>query len=87
MLFVFPTPGLYGFWMKEMEFPIDIFWLDAQGHVIFIKKNTDPSSYPHVFYSERSASYVLETVAGFADAHSVALGAKLELKNIPTVSK
>ena len=27
MLFVFDTPGLYGFWMKGMRFPLDILWI------------------------------------------------------------
>jgi len=30
MLFVFEELGYYGFWMKEMKFPIDIIWLSSQ---------------------------------------------------------
>src|SRR3989344_1524744 len=29
MLFVFPREGKYGFWMKDMLVPVDIFWLDG----------------------------------------------------------
>ena len=28
MLFLFTAPGVYGFWMKDMKFPIDIIWLN-----------------------------------------------------------
>jgi uncharacterized membrane protein (UPF0127 family) len=28
MLFVFDRPGKYIFWMKDMNFPIDIIWID-----------------------------------------------------------
>ncbi|MDP1719086.1 MAG: DUF192 domain-containing protein [bacterium] len=27
MLFVFPVPAIYPFWMKDMKFPIDIIWI------------------------------------------------------------
>ena len=27
MLFVFDQPGIYGFWMKEMKFPLDFIWI------------------------------------------------------------
>src|SRR3989344_5288383 len=30
MLFVFDTTGIYGFWMKEMAFPIDVIWIDEK---------------------------------------------------------
>lgn len=28
MLFVYQEPGFYSFWMKEMQFPIDIIWIN-----------------------------------------------------------
>ncbi len=27
MLFIFPSPGANGFWMRDMKFPIDIIWI------------------------------------------------------------
>lgn len=87
MLFVFPQAGKHGFWMKDMLVPIDIFWLDAQGHVVSIAPEVATSSYPHVFYPSVPANLVLETRAGFAAAHGIATGTLLSLKKIPTVSK
>jgi len=99
MLFVFPKDDYYGFWMKDMFVPIDIFWLDnsAEGGsasggkgqlvVVSMKTYVATSSYPNVFYSNAPARYVLETVAGFAQAHAVATGTTLSLKNFPSVSE
>lgn len=87
MLFVFPRDGRYGFWMKDMLIPIDIFWLDDKGQVVSIAEDVATSSYPSVFYPSAPARYVLETAAGFAKAHGIAPGAPLLLKKIPTVSK
>jgi uncharacterized membrane protein (UPF0127 family) len=28
MFFVFPSPSVQSFWMKDMKFPIDIVWID-----------------------------------------------------------
>ncbi|MFZ1074942.1 MAG: DUF192 domain-containing protein [Minisyncoccia bacterium] len=87
MLFVFPQDGYYGFWMKDTLIPLDMLWLDAQGHVVYIAANVATSSYPNVFYPSAPARYVLETAAGFSAAHSIATGTPLLLKNLPTVSQ
>ena len=64
MLFVFPTSGMYGFWMKDMHYPLDIIWLDAQFHIITIQENLTPETYPQVFYPDTAAQYVVEINAG-----------------------
>jgi len=87
MLFVFPKEGKYGFWMKDMLVPIDIFWLDSKGQVVSIASDVSTSTYPNVFYPSTPAQYVLETIAGFASAHTIATGTPLLLKNFPSVSE
>lgn len=87
MLFVFPKDDYYGFWMKDTLIPLDMFWLNDKGQVVFIERNVLPSTYPDVFYPSAPARYVLETAAGFADAHGIAPGAKLKLLNVPIVSQ
>jgi uncharacterized membrane protein (UPF0127 family) len=87
MLFVFPRDEQYGFWMKDMSVPIDIFWLDDKGQVVSIAQDVAPSSYPNVFYPIVPARYVLETISGFAQAHNIATGTPLLLKNFPSVSQ
>lgn len=87
MLFVFPSDGYYGFWMKNTLVPLDMFWLNDKGQVISMATNVATSSYPNVFYPSIPARYVLETAAGFAHAHGVATGTPLILKNIPIVSQ
>lgn len=64
LLFVFDTPGIYPFWMKDMKFAIDIVWLDIDKKVVHIEKNVEPSTYPRTFSSTEPAVYVLEVKAG-----------------------
>lgn len=64
LLFVFDQPGKYGFWMKDMNFPIDIVWLDAEKKIIGTTKNLSPDSYPQTFFPPQDISYALEINTG-----------------------
>jgi uncharacterized membrane protein (UPF0127 family) len=64
MLFVFTAPDLYCFWMKDMNFPIDIIWLDENKKVVSLKENATPESYPESFCPDTRAKYVLEVNVG-----------------------
>ncbi|MGD0328533.1 MAG: DUF192 domain-containing protein [Minisyncoccia bacterium] len=85
MLFVFPSDGYYGFWMKDTLVPLDMFWLDDKGQVVSIAQDVATSTYPSVFYPSVPARYVLETAAGFARDRGIATGTPLLLKNFPSV--
>ncbi len=67
MLFVFPADTKPGFWMKEMNFSIDIVWLDSSGAVVGIISHLKPDSYPQKFYPSQPIRYVLELPAGLTD--------------------
>ncbi len=82
MLFVFDTPGKYGFWMKDMNFPIDMVWFSANGQAVYIEENVATSTYPKAFTNSSSAQYVLELGAGEAREHGLYLGTKVDLGNI-----
>lgn len=77
MLFVFQRPGFHHFWMKEMNFPIDIVWLDENKKVIEVTAELSPETYPNTVTSSRPASYVLELGAGVAARQGIADGVRL----------
>lgn len=83
MLFVMQSPGRYGFWMKEMKFPLDIFWLDTKGTVVYLKKNLQPClttlNCP-TYTPDTDSTYVLETVAGFSQRHAIAKGTQFNFR-------
>lgn len=64
LLFTFPVPDRYGFWMKDMNYPIDIFWFDSQFKLVNKELSVSPDTYPNVFYPPVPVSYVLETRVG-----------------------
>lgn len=66
MLFVFPEDGQYGFWMKDMDVPLDMVWLTDNGTIASITPDVPANSYPAVFYPPEPIRYVLEMKAGEA---------------------
>jgi uncharacterized membrane protein (UPF0127 family) len=83
MLFVFEKPGKLSFWMKDMNFPIDIIWIGEDLKVVYIKKNATPASYPDAFQpgeNDKDAKYVLEVVAGFSDKYNLKIGDLAEFR-------
>ncbi len=78
MLFVFDEPGLYGFWMKEMKFSLDLIWLDNKGKVVYITTNLSPKTYPNAFYPVSPVKYVIEVNAGWTKLNGLELGDTLD---------
>lgn len=85
MLFVFDYMGQYSFWMKDMNFALDIIWLapsesedrkDLQ--VVYIKKNAQPDSYPETFVPDKNAKYILEVSASFSEKNNLRVGDRVE---------
>lgn len=80
MLFVFDTPTKPGFWMKEMNFPIDIIWINEESLVADVSENLLPSSYPQIFSPRTEIKYVLEVPAGFVKKNNVKIGDKMIIR-------
>jgi uncharacterized protein len=79
LLFIFDKDEKYGIWMNEMNFIIDIIWLDRNGMVVHIEENISPNTYPKVFYPLIDAKYVLEVNSGFTRERGVKLGDFVDL--------
>ena len=77
ILFLFEKPGRYGFWMKDMNFTIDIIWIDKDKKIVEVMKNIDPETFPETFYSQELVQYVVETRAGWAKENDIRPGDKV----------
>ncbi len=60
MLFLFPSASVRAFWMKDMNFPIDIIWIDKGWRVVGVEAHATPDSYPKTFTSPSPVARVLE---------------------------
>ncbi|MBI4094378.1 MAG: DUF192 domain-containing protein [Candidatus Liptonbacteria bacterium] len=87
MLFLFESPGAYGFWMKGMRFPIDIVWIRGDrvvGITEHVPVPTSALNLPTYYPPEpvdpvrdrisNGVDAVLEINAGLAARHGFQIG-------------
>lgn len=74
LLFIFEESAEHGFWMKDMDFSIDIIWMDENRRIVHIEENVSPSSYPEIYRPSTNAAFVLELYTGQAAANGLGLG-------------
>ena len=71
MLFLMPDSGYQRFWMKGMQFPIDIIWISGS-RIAGCEKNILPQD-ERIFASPEPSSSVLEVPEGFCDQNAVSV--------------
>jgi len=74
LLFIFDEPDFHGIWMKDMNFPIDIIWLDSSMQIIDFKKDIRPKSFPETYKPNKKALYVLEVPVYFISDNYLKIG-------------
>ncbi len=80
VLFVFDQPARHSFWMPEMNFPIDMIWIDADKKIIDVTKNAQPlkKGEKPIYYEPRGpAQFVLEVSSGFFDTNDLRIGGEV----------
>ena len=68
MLFVFEKRKTHRFWMKDMQFPLDILWIDNY-RIVHILRNVQTAKKggkPPVLVPSEPANFVLEIESGRA---------------------
>ncbi len=74
MFFIFDEPDYHSIWMKDMNFSIDIIWINDQDEIVYIEQNVSPETYPKSFVPKQKALYVLEVNAGFVKKSGIQVG-------------
>ena len=79
MLFVFSNYQIRSFWMKDMQFGIDIIWI-RNNQIVGIEKNVPLADSQNLksYLSPIPVNYVLEVNAGFCDGHNIKTGDRVD---------
>lgn len=85
MLFIFPNISTKNFWMRDMNYNLDILWLDENKIIIGFVENADKNSYfprrpndSKIYHSPENTKYVLEVNAGTIEKLKIKAGDTLE---------
>lgn len=84
MVFPFDHSDYYAFWMKNMDFPIDIIYIQ-NGKVVDIFPSVNPptdSSNPPVYQPKSPADTVLEIKAGLSSKYGFKIGDDAKSSNL-----
>ncbi len=79
MLFIFPQPGLVGFWMKDTLIALSVAFIDANGQIIDIQEMEPMSETVH--QPNRNYLYALEVPKGYFAAKNIKPGDKFTFKS------
>src|ERR671930_1453578 len=87
MILVYDKPDLYSMWLLNIEYNLDLIWLDESGHVVYIVRDAspcenalDPSSC--TYKNTKVAKYVIAATSGFIDRHKITKESKMPVISI-----
>ncbi len=80
MLFLFKSYKNYAFWMKDMNFPLDIIYL-KDNKVVEIFKSVPLTTGDKItqIYPQNEANMVLELNSGWSDSHNLEIGDNIDI--------
>ena len=76
MLFIYPAPRIASFWMKNTRIPLDMLFIDVDGEITSIARETVPFSLTPVRSTE-PVKFILEIDGGDADRLGIAVGDRM----------
>lgn len=85
MLWIYPAPDRYQFWMQGMDVSLDFIWI-ADGHVVDMTPDVPPpvpgALTLTIYRPGQPVTAILEVRAGFAAAHHIQVGDQVEIDRI-----
>lgn len=79
MLFLFESPQVANFWMKNTAIPLDIIFIDDSNKIVHIHKNAKPFDETFIS-SQKEIDKALEVNAGLVDKHNIKVGNRIRFK-------
>ena len=81
MLFVFEHASDHAFWMKDVDLPLDIIFIDNSEKVVYIHENAIPQSTSPIS-SGKNVRYVVEANGGWCKEKSVVVGTSIKFQGV-----
>ena len=82
MIFLFERPQRLTFWMKNTYIPLDMIFIAADKHVVYVEENAEPLTTQARGPDGEDTQFVLEVPGGWARAHGVERGVAVKFVDI-----
>lgn len=87
LLLKYDDSDLHQVWMLNIEYNLDLVWLDNDGNVVYMIKNAPPcqnvvETVSCTYKTTSRSLYVLAATAGFIDEHGISDGSKMTVISI-----
>jgi uncharacterized protein len=87
LLIKYDQPDLYEVWMLNIQYNLDLVWIDSEGNVVYIIKNAPPcdnvvETVSCTYKTTTRSLYVLAAASGFIDANGITKNSKMTIISI-----
>lgn len=82
LLMIFDDADYHSIWMKDMNFPIDIIWIDENFKIVDLTQAISPETYPSIFEPREPARMALEVSARFVATYRIQIGDTVGLADV-----
>lgn len=80
MLFIYPEEDLRGYFMKDIRYPLDIIFINAENRIVSFAENTTPLDDSTFLPSQVPAQLVLKINGGLSEEWVIEVGDYVEWK-------
>lgn len=78
MLFVFNNYKKYGFWMKDMNFSLDIVWI-KDNEIVEVTERINNQDQRKIYRPQTAINYALEVNSGFVEKNKLKIGDRVDI--------
>lgn len=87
MILVYNKSDLYPIWLLNIEFNVDLLWLDEQANIVYIVKDALPCKTALdvtgcTYKNTKPAKYILAATAGFIDFYNITNHSRIKIISI-----
>jgi len=87
LLLVYDKPDLYSLWLLNIQFNLDLIWLDNSGNIVYMKQNAVPCSNTLdaskcTYKNTIPSKYIIAATSGFIKYHKITNDTKIKIISI-----
>jgi hypothetical protein len=87
LILVYDKPDLYTLWLLNIQFNLDLIWLDGSGNIVYMKQNAVPCSNTLdaskcTYKNTIPSKYIIAATSGFIKYHKITNDTKIKIISI-----